>query len=77
LDLERLTTDEEVVGSSPTGPAMITVTCARCNENLDEPGGLLFTPPKDDVCTKMHLCVICIERVVFDIIVHSTTIKEQ
>lgn len=47
----------------------ITVTCLRCRGDLDEPGGLLFSPPSsrlarhgDDLewtVTKDHLCATC------------------
>jgi len=52
----------------------LTVTCRRCKQELDEPGGLLFSPPDqdpsyEDTVEKYHICVGCyeeIENVLFD-----------
>lgn len=41
---------------------MFRIKCDRCDKELKEPGGLLFSPPKsktDSVCTKWHLCKEC------------------
>lgn len=37
----------------------ITPTCRRCHGELDEPGGLAFSPPTGSVVTKHHLCADC------------------
>lgn len=44
---------------------MITVICAYCGHELNEPGGLLISPPGDSltpsvqVVSKAHLCKSC------------------
>jgi hypothetical protein len=51
---------------------MITIKCAKCKEDLEEFGGLLFTPPHAsgfkrpvgvDEVFKYHLCVECTKEV--------------
>lgn len=37
----------------------MTPNCARCKKPFDEPGGLLFSPPADDLVAKYHLCPDC------------------
>ena len=38
---------------------MIKVYCIKCKEELNEPGGLLFLPPKGINVIKYHLCIDC------------------
>ncbi len=43
---------------------MIEVFCARCKQELNEPGGIIFSPPEEPACIiskvdKMHLCCEC------------------
>lgn len=44
----------------------IAPTCCRCHGELQEPGGLLFSPPIGDGWTvkKDHLCVGCYRTVI-------------
>ena len=35
------------------------IKCDRCNKTLKELGGLIFSPPDDGKCRKMHLCMKC------------------
>ena len=37
----------------------ISIRCDVCKEPLKELGGLLFSPPKDNIVKKLHLCVAC------------------
>lgn len=41
----------------------ISPKCARCGEELDEPGGILLGPQTGPMVTKRHLCVRCFEVV--------------
>lgn len=41
----------------------LEIECAGCGEELDKPGGLLFSPPSHDLSMKRHLCVDCYEKV--------------
>ena len=38
---------------------MIKPTCRFCKIELQNFGGILFSPPKDDVCEKLHVCADC------------------
>jgi hypothetical protein len=39
---------------------MILVVCSVCNQELNEPGALIFSPPdKDGKTKKDHVCVGC------------------
>ena len=39
---------------------MIKVTCHICNQELQEPGAILLTPPtKKNKVEKLHICVGC------------------
>lgn len=38
----------------------ISPKCDRCGKELDQPGGLLFSPPDDNgMARKYHLCKAC------------------
>lgn len=38
----------------------LTIFCARCREELDQPGGLLFSEPRgNQLHRKVHLCAPC------------------
>lgn len=37
----------------------IVVHCFKCGKELDETGGLLFTPPYNACVVKYHLCRGC------------------
>lgn len=54
----------------------IEVICAKCEEELDEPGGLIFGPPDaiDGKAAKLHLCVDCYSLVQFSIMSKAPTI---
>lgn len=41
----------------------ISPECARCGNELDEPGGLLFGVPSMGTVTKTHLCPACTNAV--------------
>lgn len=40
---------------------MIRVVCDKCSKELDEPGALVFSPPRDpfESCVKFHICHTC------------------
>ena len=49
---------------------MICESCAIKFDPSDHPGGLLFSPPKDGRCRKIHLCADCydvIDRLITNI----------
>lgn len=37
----------------------MVVICDCCEQELGEPGALLFSPPEQDLCVKMHICRGC------------------
>lgn len=38
----------------------MTAVCDRCDEEMEAPGALLFSPPEaDGMCVKVNLCVSC------------------
>jgi hypothetical protein len=37
----------------------ISVFCAKCSDELEEPGALLFCPPEGLEVKKLHICVKC------------------
>ena len=42
---------------------MIQVVCFKCNKELNEPGGLLLSPPdKSGRVYKKHLCITCYDQ---------------
>lgn len=43
---------------------MIKVNCDFCGKELDEPGALMFSPPKDDIVRKYHICIKCFNALV-------------
>lgn len=46
----------------------INPTCDKCNRELTEFGGLLFSPPNNDrKVTKYHLCKKCFEEIEKDL----------
>jgi len=38
---------------------MLDIKCYKCGKDLEEPGALIFSPPKDNRVDKIHLCIIC------------------
>lgn len=38
---------------------MIEPECAVCGEELYDPGAILLSPPIDNMCIKMHICIYC------------------
>jgi len=43
---------------------MFPLTCSFCDQELNEPGGLYFSPPVTAtswVVVKAHVCVVCCE----------------
>lgn len=43
---------------------MLEIDCYWCEETLDEPGALLFSPPdENDRVDKVHLCVKCFNEI--------------
>ncbi len=43
---------------------MIQVFCVKCKKELNEPGGIIYSPPEEPACIvskadKMHLCLAC------------------
>lgn len=57
---------------------MIDVRCFACQEGLDVPGALLFSPPdKGDACVKFHLCSACFVRTVEAFRAALPTVLEQ
>lgn len=38
---------------------MIKPYCDWCGTELEEPGGLVFSPPLDRACRKYHICQSC------------------
>lgn len=39
------------------------ITCDFCPAEITEPGGLLFSPPCDGACIKLHICTDCYQKV--------------
>lgn len=35
---------------------MITPICDKCGKEFEEFGALAFSPPKNDLCLKYHIC---------------------
>lgn len=55
--------------SKPDMPERIGVVglkpvCAKCRQELEVYGGLVFSPPDNDLVTKYHVCVTCWEKFV-------------
>lgn len=44
---------------------MLELRCDRCGDELNQPGALLFSPPRDDgwLVEKYHLCVECYAKI--------------
>ena len=44
---------------------MIAVYCNLCSEELQEPGGLMFSPPSTglSLVQKLHICVSCLTKI--------------
>jgi len=53
----------------------LNINCDICKKELEEPGGLLFSPPIKDlrdqfnrptnmVVEKKHICVVCYDKIV-------------
>ena len=55
---------------------MIKVECRRCNQELHEPGGLIFSPPSENDCSKWHLCRECYIPIMVDILNYSFDVRE-
>ena len=46
---------------------MLDIICLKCGNKLNEPGGLLFSPPKyiDSIqVNKTHLCIKCYKTII-------------
>jgi hypothetical protein len=55
----------------------IAPRCAFCHGELQEPGGLLFSPPTDETVVKLHLCVGCYNAVLAFVKHGSTYLPED
>jgi len=42
----------------------IKPVCDKCKKELKEFGGILFSPPKDNIVRKFHICVKCYAEMV-------------
>jgi len=42
---------------------MLKVYCYICDKELNEPGAILFSPPRQDQCLKYHICESCFKGV--------------
>lgn len=40
----------------------LQIACDRCRELLTEQGALIFSPPENGVCKKMHICKKCYNK---------------
>ena len=51
--------------SRTTDEVMLDLKCDRCGAELNQPGALLFSPPRGDgwLVEKYHLCVECYKRI--------------
>jgi len=43
---------------------MIAVKCDRCEQELNTPGALVFSPPDGQDVKKYHVCLKCWQRLV-------------
>ncbi|MFH0928799.1 MAG: hypothetical protein V1818_00395 [Candidatus Aenigmatarchaeota archaeon] len=41
--------------------------CDKCGDELKEFGGILLSPPDDDMVKKWHLCKSCCESIIDDL----------
>lgn len=55
----------------------IKVECCRCQEELTEPGALVFGPPHGAIVIKLHLCVICFQHMLGRMGINLTTVEER
>jgi len=56
---------------------MLTIHCALCRKELEEPGALLFSPPTMDISVdKVHWCVECYKRQK-DLLAATTWLAEE
>lgn len=46
---------------------MLNIKCDKCNNELQQLGALLFSPPNEGKCDKFHICVSCYTNIVADI----------
>jgi len=44
---------------------MLNIKCDFCPKYLEEPGAILFGPPRDNFSRKLHLCVDCFHRILY------------
>ncbi len=43
----------------------ISPKCSKCSNELDEPGGILLSPPdNENKAKKYHLCVQCFNKII-------------
>ena len=57
---------------------MIQVHCFRCDKELQDLGGLLFSPPLGlDQVKKLHVCIDCYDAIVYDFPITSETNGEN
>ena len=43
----------------------ISVFCAKCSDELEEPGALVFSPPTGLQVVKLHICTKCYKLLAF------------
>jgi len=41
----------------------IKPVCDKCGKELDDFGGILFSPPKGNIVEKYHLCKACYKEI--------------
>ena len=46
---------------------VIKPKCDMCNQELNDFGGILFSPPKKNMVKKFHLCCKCYNEIIFKI----------
>jgi len=43
----------------------LDIKCDKCKRDLDKPGALLFSPPRNEKeVDKFHICVECYDKIV-------------
>jgi len=61
---------------------MISVNCVRCGTELEQLGGILFSPPSkneyeyEETVNKYHLCKRCFEVILFQIVLKKKEDKK-
>lgn len=43
---------------------MLKLICDKCNNELNELGAILLSPPKDGNVKKIHICVQCYDEII-------------